>query len=143
VGEGGADAPPPPTPLSTPILMDLFPGGARAPLPPLDPSLGKILREATGLTRPGMCNCRHPGSVIVVAGAGAVFGRALFAEQLVGGGTEHIGELGEIIRTQGRGASFPSSISLLGNAELLGNLHLRKSGALADRHQALTELGTF
>ena len=71
------------------------------------------------------------------------FGSDLFAEQLVGGGAEHISEFGEIIRPQGRGASFPSGVSLLGNAELLGNLYLRESGTLANRHQTLTELGTF
>jgi hypothetical protein len=32
---------------------------------------------------------------------------------------------------------------LLGDAEFVGDLSLRKSGALADGHQALTELGAF
>jgi len=36
-GKDGADAPPPPTPLSTPILLDLLPRGDGALLPPLGP----------------------------------------------------------------------------------------------------------
>jgi hypothetical protein len=46
-GEGGA-APPPPAPLSTPILLDLFPEGRKLrSLPSTSPS-GKMLTEATG-----------------------------------------------------------------------------------------------
>ena len=75
--------------------------------------------------------------------ASATFGNGLFAEQLVGGGAENLSKFGEIIRPQSRGASFPPGVSLLGNAELLGDLRLRKPSALADGYQALTELGTF
>jgi hypothetical protein len=45
-GKDGADAPPPPTPLSTPIFMDLLPEGRKLLLPPLDPpSVASYVRQ--------------------------------------------------------------------------------------------------
>lgn len=74
---------------------------------------------------------------------GAALGCGLFAEQLVRGCFEDLGEFGEIVGAQGDGASFPTGVSLLGDAELVGDLGLGKSGALTDEHQAFAELGTF
>jgi hypothetical protein len=66
--------------------------------------------------------------------ARAALGSGLLAEQLVGCGAQHTSKIGEIIRAQGRGASFPSGVSLLRNAELVRDLSLRESGELADGH---------
>ena len=74
---------------------------------------------------------------------GAALGRGLFAEQLVRGCFEDLGEFGEIVGAKGDGASFPTGVSLLGDAELVGDLGLGKSGALANGDQTFAELGTF
>lgn len=74
--------------------------------------------------------------------AAADFGRG-FAQELIDGNLERIGERGQLIGAESGGAAFPISDHLLVDSESLGELLLGKTGLLAQGGDAFAERRTF
>jgi hypothetical protein len=71
-------------------------------------------------------------------GSGRAFSRT-FVQQLVNGNTKCVSQLAEGVAAHSGASALPMRDGLLGNAELLGKLGLRKSGLFAQARESVAE----